>query len=164
MKSKIELTRQAAKRLGIRLEAETHAELTEDGVYETSDTRNGRLVANTLAQVKLREKTKKGIRLNEEDITEVLRIWGFAQNYGRLNVLPGGRTYCSSPRKAWHHSNVARCSKHRDFYMGVLSYLLGMQATTLSLLRPGISFAIIIVFISTCVIAVPMRFAIICCI
>jgi len=96
MKAKLELTQQTARRLGVVLEAETHAELTEEGVYETSDTRNGRLVANVLAQHKLREKTKAGKKLNEDDVAEVLRIWGFAQNYNRLNVLPGGRKWVYS--------------------------------------------------------------------
>jgi len=96
LKAKLELTQKIAKRLGVELESETHTELTEEGVYESADTRNGRLVANHLAQEKLREKTKRGIKLSIEDVSEVLRVWGFAQNCNRLNVLPGGRKWVYS--------------------------------------------------------------------
>jgi hypothetical protein len=89
---RIKLCAQWAKKLGVKLESETRQELTEDGVYETADTRNGRLVADAIALSKL----QGGGRITEQDVTDCLRVWGFVQNYGRLNVLPGERKWVYS--------------------------------------------------------------------
>mmetsp|Transcript_97579 Transcript_97579/g.191595 ORF Transcript_97579/g.191595 Transcript_97579/m.191595 type:complete len:409 (-) Transcript_97579:175-1401(-) len=107
MKKKIELVRQTAKELRVKLEDETRGDLEEDGVHETADTRNCRLVAHELAQRILRDKAKKGLKVTEEDVTRVLRLWGFAMNSGRVNVLPGGRKWVYSDTLG---AVLSRCS------------------------------------------------------
>jgi len=95
-RSKVELCRKVAGQLGVQLEEETRQDLLEDGIYETSDTRNCRNVANALAECRLKEREKTRQKVTDQDATEVLRLWGFTQNYGRLNVLPGGRKWVYS--------------------------------------------------------------------
>lgn len=105
-RGKIALIEEQAIRLGLKLETETRDELTEDGVYETADIRNGRLVAEAIAE----ERLQKGTVTNE-DVTLVLRTWGFAQNVGRVNVLPQGRK--------WVYSDTMGAIKHRTGTYGV---------------------------------------------
>jgi len=98
-KGKLDLCRSWASKLGVKLEDETMEDLVEDGVHETSDIRNGRLVANALAEKLLREKSagsSSSKKISNDDVTECLRLWGFAQNSGRLNVLPGARKWVYS--------------------------------------------------------------------
>lgn len=104
---KIKLAQQWAKKLGVELETETIQDLHEGGVYESADIRNGRRVADALAQEKLKARRK----LTEKDVTEVLQVWGFAQNVGRLNVLPDGRK--------WVYSDTLGAIKHRVGTFGV---------------------------------------------
>eukprot|EP00405_Crypthecodinium_cohnii_P016723 CAMPEP_0206449376 /NCGR_PEP_ID=MMETSP0324_2-20121206/18052_1 /ASSEMBLY_ACC=CAM_ASM_000836 /TAXON_ID=2866 /ORGANISM="Crypthecodinium cohnii, Strain Seligo" /LENGTH=449 /DNA_ID=CAMNT_0053918741 /DNA_START=67 /DNA_END=1417 /DNA_ORIENTATION=- len=96
MEKKVKLTREYAAKLGVELELESHDNLAEEGIYENADCRNGRLVADTLATKILADRAKERKSVTEADVLEVLRLWGFAQNGNRLNVLPGARKWVYS--------------------------------------------------------------------
>jgi hypothetical protein len=65
---------------------EIHEEAGKQCNSENADIQTSRVVANEMA----RRKLALGKPISDKDVLEVLDIWGFADNEGRLNVLPEG--------------------------------------------------------------------------
>eukprot|EP00929_Paragymnodinium_shiwhaense_P093803 TRINITY_DN5407_c0_g1_i1.p1 TRINITY_DN5407_c0_g1~~TRINITY_DN5407_c0_g1_i1.p1 ORF type:complete len:426 (+),score=150.78 TRINITY_DN5407_c0_g1_i1:67-1344(+) len=74
------------------LKVETVEEVEAMGEGESTDLRMQRRVADLLAEKKL----KTGKKITNADVGEVLELWGFCQNIGRLNVMPDGIKYVYS--------------------------------------------------------------------
>eukprot|EP00448_Togula_jolla_P009792 CAMPEP_0170598856 /NCGR_PEP_ID=MMETSP0224-20130122/16476_1 /TAXON_ID=285029 /ORGANISM="Togula jolla, Strain CCCM 725" /LENGTH=417 /DNA_ID=CAMNT_0010923447 /DNA_START=69 /DNA_END=1322 /DNA_ORIENTATION=- len=63
-----------------------HEEAGKQCNSESADIQTARIVANEMA----RRKLASGKAIVDEDVLDVLRVWGFADNESRLNVLPEG--------------------------------------------------------------------------
>jgi len=63
-----------------------HEEAGKQCNSENADIQTARVVANEMA----RRKLALGKMPSEKDVLDVLQVWGFADNEGRLNVLPEG--------------------------------------------------------------------------
>lgn len=74
-----------AKQFGLNLD-EVHEGAGKQCNRESSDIQTARFLANEFA----RRKLDTGKELTDQDIVDVLRVWGFVENEGRLNVLPEG--------------------------------------------------------------------------
>jgi len=75
-----------AKQLGV-----DRRQLTADKAGgETSEMRAGRLAANELAKMILKEAAKCKRKINDRDVVAVLRLWGFRENTSRSNVMKEG--------------------------------------------------------------------------
>eukprot|EP00811_Abedinium_folium_P000495 NODE_10453_length_1350_cov_23.103025.p2 GENE.NODE_10453_length_1350_cov_23.103025~~NODE_10453_length_1350_cov_23.103025.p2 ORF type:complete len:280 (-),score=99.78 NODE_10453_length_1350_cov_23.103025:267-1106(-) len=83
------VTKMAAD-LGVEIETDEQLEVA--GIHECADLRTERRVADEFARKKLSSHKK----IKDDDVTEVLRLWGFGMNVGRLNVLPKGRRWVYS--------------------------------------------------------------------
>jgi len=57
---------------------------------ETSEMRSGRLAANELAKMILKEADALKRKINDNDVLAVLRMWGFKENTTRTNVMKEG--------------------------------------------------------------------------
>merc|ERR1719264_400140 len=65
-----------------------HEEAGRQCHHESADIQTARLVADEFARRKLTLGKWKVI--DDRDVVEVLSVWGFPDNYSRLNVLPEG--------------------------------------------------------------------------
>lgn len=74
-----------AKQYGMDLD-KIHEEAGKQCNSESADIQTARIVADEMARRKL-ESSK---RVADRDVTDVLQVWGFADNESRLNVLPEG--------------------------------------------------------------------------
>jgi hypothetical protein len=74
----------------MKLPVETPEEI--EAMNESGDIRIQRRVADALSEQKL----ASGKKITSEDVSEVLGLWGFCQNTGRVNVLPKGVKYVYS--------------------------------------------------------------------
>lgn len=87
-KRKLEKCQKLAKEWN--LSVETVEEVAAMG--ESTDLRMERRVADLLCAKKL----ESGKKITEKDVTEVLGLWGFSENHGRLNVMEEGIKYVYS--------------------------------------------------------------------
>lgn len=74
-----------AKKFDLDLD-KIHEEAGKQCNSESADIQTARVVANEMA----RRKLEIGKRLNEQDVVDVLSVWGFPENDTRVNVLPEG--------------------------------------------------------------------------
>lgn len=74
-----------AKQYGMDLD-EIHDDAGKQCNSENADVQTQRLLANEMAKRKLAAKR----RISDQDLVDVLRIWGFSDNASRINVLPKG--------------------------------------------------------------------------
>jgi len=74
-----------AEKFGLDLD-EIHEGAGKQCNRESSDIQTARWIANEFA----RRKLATGKKLTDQDIVDVLRVWGFVENEGRVNVLPKG--------------------------------------------------------------------------
>jgi len=80
-----------AKKYGMDLD-KIHEEAGKQCNSESADIQTQRIVANEHA----RRKLAAGKKLTEQDVVDVLGVWGFAENAGRLNVMPDGVKFVHS--------------------------------------------------------------------
>lgn len=85
---KLKHCEEVAKKMGLKPESAAEIEKYN----ESADIRLQRRVADTVAAAKL----QTGKKIVDSDVSEVLGLWGFCENNGRLNVLPNGRKYVYS--------------------------------------------------------------------
>jgi len=86
--NKLKKCEKLAKEWG--LPVETVEEVEAFG--ESTDLRMERRVADILCEKKL----KTGKKITDQDLQEVLELWGFSENHGRLNVMQEGIKYVYS--------------------------------------------------------------------
>eukprot|EP00929_Paragymnodinium_shiwhaense_P082092 TRINITY_DN4312_c0_g1_i1.p1 TRINITY_DN4312_c0_g1~~TRINITY_DN4312_c0_g1_i1.p1 ORF type:complete len:427 (-),score=148.23 TRINITY_DN4312_c0_g1_i1:348-1628(-) len=88
-KKRVAKCEKLAKELGLPVESPEEIDAING---ECTDLRLQRRVADKIAEKKL----DSGKKITDQDATEVLELWGFCQNSGRLNVLPNGLKYVYS--------------------------------------------------------------------
>jgi len=81
----------AAKEYGMDLD-KIHEDAGKQCNSESADIQTGRVLADERA----RRMLASGKKTTEQDVVNVLDIWGFAENAGRLNVMPEGVKFVHS--------------------------------------------------------------------
>jgi len=91
---KLKKVQELAKSLKIKVENEE--ELKAMGIHEAQDRHAERKVCDFVCAKKLTEAAKAGKKITDADLKEVMGLWGYAQNIGRLNVMREGVKYVYS--------------------------------------------------------------------
>mmetsp|Transcript_105981 Transcript_105981/g.306526 ORF Transcript_105981/g.306526 Transcript_105981/m.306526 type:complete len:420 (-) Transcript_105981:103-1362(-) len=89
------LCEKIAKEFGFDLDR-LHSEADQTGNNESADVQTERTLADAAAERTLRNAAKARRKIKDEELLEVLQIWGFAQNETRLNVMPKGEKWVHS--------------------------------------------------------------------
>ena len=97
------LSRCEAMALDLGLPVESSAEI--EASTESADIRLQRRVADAISAKKLQDAVKCSKKIIDADVGEVLELWGYCQNVGRINVMREGVKYV--------YSDTIGCIKQR---------------------------------------------------
>jgi len=89
--SKLKKVREYVKTYKIKIENED--ELKELGIHEAHELHAERKVCDFICTKRLKDAAKAGKKITMDEVQEAMELWGYAQNSGRLNVLPNGQKY-----------------------------------------------------------------------